>query len=105
MKSLCSLLVFLAPVLAGAAGPVEPHVAGEVLVTLRPAASESAAQSARDSVHAVRLERVAHGRGGTVELLRLPGGASLTNALGLLRQHPAVASAEPNFIYTHDATP
>src|SRR5262245_30338231 len=105
MRSLSVVVLALAPTLAVAADPEHPHVAGEVLVTLRPGVSESSAHSARESVQAVRLERVASPRGGAVDLLRLPGGASLSHALGLLRQHPAIALAEPNFIYTHDTTP
>ena len=75
----------------------------EIVVGFAPGASAEARDNAARKVRAQGRERVA--RGSTdVDLLRLPGGASNARAIDALRGDPAVAYAEPNWTYTHQAT-
>lgn len=95
-----------------AAAPSEPTAAGpaavadEVLVGYVKNASPANRQQARDRVFSSFAERlVKAGSDRTeVELVRLPSGVNRDAAIATLQAHPAVAYAEPNWIYTHQTT-
>ena len=72
----------------------------EVLAGFEPGTSEEARGRAARGVGAQDREVVFRGRGRypRVELLRLPRGSSNAQAVGRLRQDPAVAYSEPNWI-------
>ena len=89
--------------------PVAPHVANEVLVQFQPSIAESRRAIARGRIGGVRQENVVSeawrrdGRG-DLELVRLPPGLAVAQAVRELEADPVVQFAEPNWIYTHDAT-
>ncbi|HEX8082219.1 MAG TPA: S8 family peptidase [Jatrophihabitans sp.] len=90
-----------------AAAPAAPSaVANEVLVGYVSGAAATDRARARDRAAARLAERVVPGAGSRaeVELLRLPSGADRSRAIQALKADPAVAYAEPNWIYTHAAT-
>ncbi len=90
-----------------AAAPSGPSaVANEVLVGYVPGAAATDRARARDKAAARLAERVVPGAASRaeVELLRLPSGADRGRAIAALKSDPAVAYAEPNWIYTHAAT-
>ena len=78
----------------------------EVLVGFEPGTSDEARGRAARSVSAERRDVVFGGRGSyeRVELLKLPRGSSNSQAVGRLKQDPAVAYAEPNWIQRPAAT-
>ena len=84
---------------------VEPQfVADEVLIKFRPDAAEGAKASVRAIVGAARKLRLRTAASGELELAALPARADVLAAAARLRQHPAVAFAEPNWIYTRQET-
>ena len=103
-------LALAAPAVAGpapAAGPVAAAaVPDQLLVGYVPGASPAAQERARKRAGAVRAERVVLARAdrAAVELVRLPAGTGREAAVRELESDPAVAYAEPNWIYTHQAT-
>ena len=76
---------------------------GEILVGFKAGAAEPSRERAARKVNAQRRERIARGAA-DVDLLRLPAGASNARAIDDLRDDDAVAYAEPNWTYTHQAT-
>jgi subtilisin family serine protease len=92
---------------APAASPVAAAaVPNELVVGYVPGASAADKSKARGRADAVREEQVvapAAARG-EVELVRLPRGKDRAAAIGALEADPAVAYAEPNWIYEHSAT-
>lgn len=80
--------------------------ADELLVGYVPGATETARGRSRGRVTGQLAERVARGSGRqpVVDLVRLPRGRDRAQAIRELEQDPAVAYAEPNWIYTHTAT-
>jgi subtilisin family serine protease len=90
----------------------EPHVADELLVQFRPGVASSrksfVLQRARAATKDVLVgERLASGRAaarGEMVVAKLPPGLSVSQALGTLALDPDVEFAEPNWIYTHQAT-
>ncbi|MBA2389088.1 MAG: S8 family serine peptidase [Geodermatophilaceae bacterium] len=102
-------LALAAPATAAPTAPdaVSPAaVADELLVGYVADASSASRQQARDGVFssfAQRLVKAASDRS-EVELVRLPRGLNRDAAIATLQAHPAVAYAEPNWIYTHQAT-
>jgi subtilisin family serine protease len=112
LVSLCALVAGLAFTLSGTsgraqqpAGPDLDFVANEMLVQFAPGASAQAKASARARVRAQAIETVAAARGrddgrGDLELVRLPPGLAVANAVRGI-QGSDVEFAEPNFIYTH----
>ena len=102
---LAALVAVVAPLAvphsAGAQASSEPPaVAGELLVGFDAGASTEARAAARRSVNARVKDVVA----GDVELLALPANADRRAAEARLRSQGGVRYAEPNWIYTHDAT-
>jgi subtilisin family serine protease len=94
--------------LAGLA-PGARFVPGEVLVQFKPGASGAEKSFVRGFVGALLAERIETeamrdaGQPG-LELLSLQTGLSVLDAVNLLNSQPAVAFAEPNWVYTHQAT-
>jgi len=84
----------------------QPAATDELLVSYLPGASETARSRIRGRVGAQMAERVVHGSGAraAVELVRVPRGRDRASAIRELERDPAVAYAEPNWIYTHTAT-
>jgi subtilisin family serine protease len=77
-----------------------------VLVGYVNGAAASDRARARGKASAQLADRVVKGSSARaeVELLRLPAGADRARAMQQLKADPAVAYAEPNWIYTHSAT-
>ena len=89
------------------AGP--QFVPDEVLVQFRPGATATDKSSARGHAGAIGVEVITTPLmkqlgTGDLELMRLPPGMSVANAMARLNGHFAVEYSEPNWIYTHDAT-
>lgn len=86
-----------------------PLVPGEVLVQFRADASEGHKMRARGRIGAA-LEEVVLPRGlrqdrkGDLELLKLPPGLAVDAAMAVLGLDDQVEFAEPNWLYTHQAT-
>jgi subtilisin family serine protease len=86
-----------------------PHMPGEVIVQYHPFASERAKGRALGRVAAAREEVLvaAHSRTdakGDLELVRLPPGLGIAEAVRALEGDPSVEFAEPNWVYFHTAT-
>jgi len=87
-----------------------PHfVPNEVLVKFRPGTADVDKANARGRANAIGAESITtplmKQQGvGDLELLRLPPGITVANAMGRLKAHFAVEYAEPNWVYYHDAT-
>jgi len=84
-------------------------VPNEVLVKFRPGAAAADKANARGRAGAMGTEVITTPLmkqlgTGDLELLRLPAGMTVANAMGRLKAHFAVEYAEPNWIYYHDAT-
>jgi subtilisin family serine protease len=77
-----------------------------MLVQFAPGATAGAKAAARARVRGQSLEvvRAAHDDRGDLELLRLPPGLAVADAVRGIQADEAVTFAEPNWIYTHDAT-
>jgi subtilisin family serine protease len=90
---------------AGAASKGPRYVPGEVLVQYRTDATTAQQSAVRGNVGiaAERIRSAGAGKG-KLELVKLRGGRSVESAIRALQSNPAVAYAEPNWIYTHDAT-
>ena len=87
-------------------GPALEFVGNEVLVQFAPGASAGAKAAARARVRGQALEVVASARDGRgdLELLRLPPGLAVADAVRGIQGDAAVTFAEPNWIYTHGST-
>jgi subtilisin family serine protease len=84
-------------------------VPNEVLVKFRPGTVAADKVNARGRAGAMGAEVITTPLmkqlgTGDLELLRLPPGMTVANAMGRLKAHFAVEYAEPNWIYYHDAT-
>ena len=88
--------------------PIPPgarFVPDEVVVQFNAGVSEAAKGSARGRANAVRKELIrSSSAGGDLELVRVPPGLAIADAVRQLQGDPAVRFAELNFIYTHDET-
>ena len=104
-------LALAAPAVAAPAPPASPvaHAAApdELVVGYVAGATPAAQDRARGRAAAVRAERVVLARAdrAEVELVKLPPGKARAAAIRELESDPAVAYAEPNWTYTHQATP
>ena len=95
----------LAPVPRGATRqPILPSefVPGEAIVAYRPGVTAAQARRIETGLGAVAVRSFA--RPG-VNLLRLPGGLSTDSAVRALAANPAVAFAQPNFVYRASLEP
>ena len=79
------------------------YVEDEVLVRFRDGASFSHAALAHGAIGALRVKQLKMVDG--LELVKLPHGLSVREAIGLYRENPDVLYAEPNYIVTAIATP
>lgn len=81
------------------------HVPDEILVQYQPSSPAGARAAARARVGAKRLETVAEATTGhgQLERVRIPPGQDLAGALEAVAADPAVAFAEPNWVYSHEA--
>jgi subtilisin family serine protease len=81
-------------------------VPNELLVGYEPGATPEQRAQARSRAQAVLEERVVAAAADRVEveLVRVPAGLGIAAAARELEADPAVAYAEPNWIYTHTAT-
>ncbi len=103
-------LALAAPAVAAPAPAASPvaHAAvpDELIVGYVAGATPGAQERARGRAGAVRAERVvaAQADRAEVERVKLPAGTARATAIRELESDPAVAYAEPNWIYTHQAT-
>ena len=103
-------LALAAPAVAAPAPGASPvaHAAApdELVVGYVAGATPAAQERARGKADAVRAERVVAARAdrAEVERVKLPAGKARAAAIRELESDPAVAYAEPNWIYTHQAT-
>jgi subtilisin family serine protease len=84
--------------------PAAEFVAGELLIQFQPGATAADRADARSWVGALRRELLRGNGTGELEVARVPPGRAVQQAVALLRQHPAVRNAEPNWIYRHHTT-
>lgn len=95
--------------IVGALAGGAAFVPGQILVGYEPGATQGARIDALHSVGALLVERIETaamrdaGQEGFT-LVSLQSGLSVLDAIGILRSNPSVRFAEPNWIYTHDAT-
>lgn len=83
-------------------------VRDELLVAYQPGVTEAIREQARLLIGADLIENITtpemdRQNYGTVELLKLPAGVTVTRAIALAQRHWSVRFAEPNWIYTHGA--
>src|SRR5688572_8686026 len=88
------------------AGADTRFVPGEMVVQYTPDASPQAKNAARARVGATAIELITRGstradRGGDLELVRIPPGLAVADAVRGIRADGNVTFAEPNWIYTH----
>jgi subtilisin family serine protease len=106
MKRILTVLVLVLAVVASRGSIVETQspaaefVAGEVLIQFQPGTTAADRADARSWVGALRRELLRGNGTGELEVARVPARA-VQDAVALLRQHPAVRYAEPNWIYRH----
>ena len=88
---------------AQAAEPTADFVPGEVVVQYREGTGDAQQQAARARVSATRKSTMRSQPSGatSLEVLRLPAGASVQAAIATLQTDPAVEYAEPNWIYSY----
>jgi thermitase len=80
------------------------RIANELLVEFEPWVTEGSKDSLRQLVKAARASRVRSRGQGHLERVRVAAGSDVSAAIRALRQSPLVRFAEPNWIYTHQAT-
>lgn len=108
IRGLVMTLALVVSLFAGTARSYAQSIAnfvpGQLLIQYRAGTTEEQQAAVRALVGALQLEQVRADTGeGELELVALNGGDVLV-AVATLAQDPAVEFAEPNFIYTHDAT-
>lgn len=85
-------------------------VPDEMLVQFRPGVTEAHKEEVLSRVGGVSMEMVARGQNdrsaqrGDLELVRIPFGMQVADAVRGMSRDPAVAFAEPNWVYTLQAT-
>ena len=109
--SIAAIAAGLSPLAAQAQGNGNGNgkpafVADQVLVKYRASASASDQNRARGRANGQAAEQVRGRANGLaeVELVKLPAGANVDAAIAALQADPAVEFAEPNYVYTHNAT-
>jgi subtilisin family serine protease len=76
---------------------------GEILVQFQPGASAADKNDARGWVGAAQKRALKSNHGGEMEILTVKG-RSVEDAIQVLKSHPAIKLAEPNFRFTHALT-
>jgi thermitase len=111
VHSLIGLIVCIALTHSATTGvaqqPAEHEAAGnEVLVQFAPGATAVAKAGARSRIRGQAIEVVAPARDdrGDLELVRIPPGLAVADAVRSVQADSAVTFAEPNWIYTHGST-
>src|SRR5262245_33109119 len=84
--------------------PAGSFIEDEVLVQFRPGATQMDKTEARTWVNGTDQKAIHADAAGELDVVKLPIGIPLENAVDVLKLHPAVANAEPNWVYTHQAT-
>ncbi len=77
---------------------------GELLVQFRSGVSRSDSEAVRSGLRASTVSTVRSELNGRLELMRLPAGLAVADAVRGLSGDPAVEFAEPNWTYQHSAT-
>jgi subtilisin family serine protease len=113
-SKIVSLLVALAVVIAGFGGTGAKstyatdkdanYVAGELIIQYRDSATDSAKDKVRGKVKASKIEKLRDKANGKGELELVAVGSDVNAAIKELSADPNVEFAEPNWIYTSDAT-
>jgi subtilisin family serine protease len=109
-----SMTVALSALGQGRADPIQAeldaseHMPDEVLVQYRSGTTRAERSATRGRIGGMHLEMVAKqdrrgDGGGDLELVRVPPGVGLADALASLAAQPSVEFAEPNWIYHHNA--
>jgi subtilisin family serine protease len=122
VRQLAKLAVILAPLgvgshlaLQGAMGPApsvldtNPHVADELIVQFRLGTSPESKASVLARFDAIPVDTILAEGGlintkGDLELVKIPAGTTLEDAIRGLQRDPSVEFAEPNWIVNHFAT-
>ncbi|HVF09224.1 MAG TPA: S8 family serine peptidase, partial [Abditibacteriaceae bacterium] len=89
---------------SGSSSAGAQFVPDEILVQFKAGVSEGEMIKVRSSVGAVRKEILRATAAGVLEVARIPPSLSVPEVISYLQAHPAVQFAEPNWIYTHQAT-
>jgi subtilisin family serine protease len=84
--------------------PASPFVANEVVIAFEPWASDATKALARSVVRGGLKRALRGGPDGQLEVASLPDGMPVVAAAAALSRVAGVQYAEPNWIYTHDAT-
>ena len=89
-----------AEVLAAIEAGRAQYATGELIIQYAAGATAADRDAIRRGLGAHRLESLRDG----VDLVKVPVGLSIANAIRAIDGDPAVAFAEPNWVYTHSAT-
>jgi len=87
---------------AAPAGALAPHNAGRIIVGFKSTASTTERIGAFNR-HGAKSHRSLGTRGTSTEVVTLPAGVSVEQALALYKADPAVRYAEPDYVLTHQA--
>lgn len=92
-----------------AAAALAEHVPGELLIQYRQGLPEASKGAVRRALAAGVKETLVRERGrsdqlGDLEVVRLPPGVLVADAVRMVQANPAVEFVEPNWIYRHNAT-
>lgn len=107
--ALCMLLMAVAGATAASdsgGSKSADYVPGEILIQYEPGATAAQKADARGRAAATHVSTIVRGNShsGSLELARIPAGTSVSSAIGNIKRATAVDFAEPNFVYTYDAT-
>ncbi|MEY4173196.1 MAG: hypothetical protein RI900_361 [Actinomycetota bacterium] len=87
---------------AAPATPLAPHAAGRIIVGFKAAASATERIGAFNR-HGAKAHQPLRTRGSATEVVTLPAGVSVEQALASYKADPAVRYAEPDYVLTHQA--
>ncbi len=104
--ALALVAAFLTPTVHASSAPAPPAEPGELVVGYRQGSTPEQKAKARGRASAIAEERVVREGPdkGEVERVKLPRGKHRDTAIAELESDPAVAYAEPNWVYTKAAT-
>ncbi|HYF62306.1 MAG TPA: S8 family peptidase [Herpetosiphonaceae bacterium] len=81
------------------------YVAGQLIIQYRDGATDTAKDNSRNKVKATKIEKLRDKANGKGELELVAVGSDVDAAIKELASDPNVEYAEPNWVYTVDATP
>ena len=87
---------------AAPATPLAPHAAGRIIVGFKSTASTTERIGAFNR-HGAKAHTSLRTRGAATEVVALPAGVSVQQALAAYKADPAVRYAEPDYVLTHQA--